>query len=240
MVKRNTFLLFAAVALGQTPEPHFDVAAIHPSMPNREMRIEVGRGQVTLVSLPMHMIIREAGAPDASDIVAGSYARWMLNQYDIQAKAGPATKPGELRLMLQSLLRDRFQMRWHIEQRTKPGVVMVAGRSGLLVKPVASGDPVEAPRFVGKEFRAENATLDEIAAAIGARIYKSIDNKSGIEGRFTFSVTFPTDVSLGGTPIHGDGEILDPISKALGLRFSEGNVNARAIVIDHLEAPNEN
>ncbi len=88
--------------------------------------------------------------------------------------------------------------------------------------------------------RAENATLDEIAAAIAARLYKPIENKSGIEGRFTFSVPFPTDVSLQGTPIKSDGEILDPISKALGLRFSEGNVNARTIVIDHLEDPSEN
>ena len=241
-MKRAIPLLLAAFAFGQNTEPKFDVASIHPTVPGSrgDLRIEIGHGQVVLANLPMHMIFREAYGQGSWGISAGDYRRWMLNQYVIQAKADPATKTSDLRLMLQALLKDRFQMRSHFEQQTETGFLRSAPPLGLKVTPVAAGDSVEAPHFIGKEFRAENATLDEVAAAISARVYRPIENKTGIAGRFTFSVPFPTDVSLQGAGIKGPGEILDPISKALGMRFSEGNVNVRALVIDHLEAPSEN
>ena len=51
-------------------------------------------------------------------------------RYDVQAKAAAAASPHEIRLMLQALLAERFQLRLHRETRTMTGYALTVDRNG--------------------------------------------------------------------------------------------------------------
>jgi uncharacterized protein (TIGR03435 family) len=73
---------------------------------------------------------------DAPDwVIAGD------ERYTIQAKAeAPASTEQQLLQMLQSLLADRFQLRFHREAKDMPGLALTVGKKGAKLKQTASSD----------------------------------------------------------------------------------------------------
>jgi uncharacterized protein (TIGR03435 family) len=86
--------------------------------------------------------MRAAYAPvsaDANPLLEGQIVggrSWIgTDLFDIEAKAeSSAIGPAELQSMLQSLLEDRFQLRYHREERELPVLSLVVGKVGHKVK----------------------------------------------------------------------------------------------------------
>ena len=77
--------------------------------------------QATLMDL-----IRTAYTVDADTIFGPP---WLdADRFDIAAKAPASTSPEAARLMLRSLLADRFQLAVHEDRRPMPGFVLGRGR----------------------------------------------------------------------------------------------------------------
>jgi uncharacterized protein (TIGR03435 family) len=68
-----------------------------------------------------------------------SFPNWVANNnYDIQARAQGNPTKGQMRLMMQSLLADRFKLALHTESQTKPIYALVLskpGRTGPQLQP---------------------------------------------------------------------------------------------------------
>jgi len=136
------FVTLTGVAIAQdnppgkesAPAPKFDVASIKPVAPGARM--------IPSRSLP-------GGAVDLHDItveelivntwhifpyqVLGAPAWIHTAAYDISAKPETAAKPGDVNLMLQALLKDRFGLAMHHETRTLPIYALVtASKDGML------------------------------------------------------------------------------------------------------------
>ncbi len=231
-----SLVVFLALVFGQNAEPRFEVASVRrSSIDSRSTtRIEIGDGRVILTNALLHMIIQEAYGLSSSQQRALGLGQLMLSPFDIQAKAERSAGPVDLRLMLRALLGDRFRMQSHFEQQVIPGLVMTIARGGLKLKTAAAEDPVEPPHFTADEFRGENVSLEEIAAAVANGLYTPTEDRTATNGRFTFSVQFRPGVRS------RRDEAVNAIGLALGLRFVEANVNTRLLVIDHIEAPSEN
>ncbi len=115
----GAFLTLAVAAIAQTdPRPEFEVASIKPSAPGgRGMFIRNspgGRINVTNMTLKELIVVAYRIQPFQ---ISGGPSWFDSARYDISAKAETAPKEGELPLLLQSLLADRFQL--VVERGTK-------------------------------------------------------------------------------------------------------------------------
>jgi uncharacterized protein (TIGR03435 family) len=73
---------------------------------------------------------------------------WMVSEhYDIDARAPVNTPPEQLNAMIQSLMADRFQLRFHRETRDLPVYTLTAARSGFKLKPAKDGSCIPIERF---------------------------------------------------------------------------------------------
>jgi uncharacterized protein (TIGR03435 family) len=99
-------LLFAATAAAQLS---FDVASIKPNTSgDGNDSVNTTEGSVTMRNVSLRMIIEDAYDLKRYSLTAPD---WVDTQrFDINAKVGGKVKQEELRLMLQSLLAERFQL----------------------------------------------------------------------------------------------------------------------------------
>ena len=126
----------AGAAVCQT-RPAFDIADVHMSpradwVKNRRMmdggvlagdRYELRRA--TLVDL-----IRTAYNVDANKVFGGP--GWVdYDRFEVIAKTQPGTRPERLRLMLQTLLAERFRLIVKEDTQQVPGYVLSKGKGSL-------------------------------------------------------------------------------------------------------------
>jgi len=131
-------IVLAGAACGQPadPQPSFDAAEVHifprtsgPNLYARNGAVHGGRWEIKTAT--MVDLIRFAYGFDADKILAGP--NWVeLDRFDVTAKVPPDTGAETQKLMLQSLLRDRFKLVVKKENRPLPTYALVAGKKPLL------------------------------------------------------------------------------------------------------------
>ena len=100
------------LAFGQSsdPPPKFEAADVHisPKTANPYPRFSpVHDGRYEVKTATMVDLVRTAYGFDADKVLGGP--NWLeMDRFDITAKVPPETTPDALKLMLQSLLEDRF------------------------------------------------------------------------------------------------------------------------------------
>lgn len=130
-------LLFTCVA-AFAQSPSFEVASVKlaaPLMPGqRLMRGGPGSnepGRVTFTSVNLQTLIMRA-YDVWTDQVAGPawLADFDKNVYAVIATMPADTSPAQFRVMLQTLLVERFQLRLHHEAQTRPGYDLITAEGG--------------------------------------------------------------------------------------------------------------
>jgi uncharacterized protein (TIGR03435 family) len=115
-----SLLSIAVSAFGQpaAPEPRFDVASVKPSAPGQPgtfIRTAPG-GRLNINNMPLKEMIVMAWRIQPFQISGGP--AWMDSaHYDISAKPEDAAKRSDVPFMLQALLEDRFQLKFHRETK---------------------------------------------------------------------------------------------------------------------------
>src|ERR1700689_3245644 len=133
----------------QAPAPAFEVATIKMGGPevNGLININTGKilnGVVTLANATLSDCLKFAYSLTTEEQIAGP--DWIKDKqvrFEVTAKAAPETPDDQLRLMLQTLLKERFQMTLHFEQREMTHYELVIGKSGPKLKESTVG-PGEA------------------------------------------------------------------------------------------------
>ena len=108
-----------ALAQPGTEAPAFEVISIKPSKAGAGgPRMSPSSGGLVAANVTVKMLIKAAYRVDESSMSGGP--GWLDSaQYDVAAKTERRASGEQLRLMLQKLLAERFQLRVHRE--TKPG-----------------------------------------------------------------------------------------------------------------------
>src|SRR5438067_11004728 len=131
-------VLAAAFAFGQsaTPRPEFEVASIKPSPAaapggHVDVGVHVDGAQVRCTWFSLTDYIGMAYEVKHYQI---SGPPWLASaRFDISAKV-PSGEREHIRLMLQSLLADRFQMKMHREKKDFPVYALTVTKSGIKMK----------------------------------------------------------------------------------------------------------
>ncbi len=146
----------------------------------------------------------------------------------------------EQRLMLQSLLANRFGFKYHLETKTGEVYVLTRGAKPLQIKPPK--DPASDPRAIvvirqgGIDGEAEgiNTTTDYLALRLSRYLQLPVLNKTGIAGSYDFYLS-PDD------PENQDlATAVLRVADRLGLKLKRSRGPIQTLVIDQVQQPSPN
>jgi uncharacterized protein (TIGR03435 family) len=152
-----------------------------------------------------------------------------------------ADPTSEQRLMLQSLLRDRFGFEFHFEM--KQGEVYILSRSSRTLQLKPPKDPSADPRagVINKtgdiwdgEAEGTNTTTDNLALRLSCYLKLPVINQTGITGSYDFFL--PPDDAENTDPVVAVLGVVD----RLGLKIKRTRGPIQSLVIDHIDMPSEN
>jgi uncharacterized protein (TIGR03435 family) len=254
----------------ETPS-RFDIADVHVSAKTTNPFVRTAparKGRYEIRTATMLDLIRIAWAFNADKILGGP--PWLeLDRFDVIAKVPPDLTPDAQRLMLQSLLKDRFQLALHQESKPLPTWALTVGKKLQLKEadgsgetgcklPAASGPPLEGgnritfngdPINLGPgmtiQYSCRNMTMAAFAEGLrtmrGPQLSTPVLDRTGLKGMWNFDVKWSLPVILAvGAP--GDRiSVPDALEKQLGLKLEEVPVPQDVLVVDSVERkPSDN
>ena len=189
------------------------------------------------------------GTPDWTAIGTGT-------RYDIEATTEERVVTEErYHQMLQMMLADRFQLRFHWETHHEPVYLLVADKKGLKLKTTDPSSCTPVPpevtltpngtacgrqyHFNGTHFEGIGMTMKTLAVVLGLSGRPVID-RTGYEGMVDIKLDFTAANRLLIDPADGAPSIFDALPEQLGLRLQPGTAPVDEVVIDHIERPSEN
>ena len=240
-------------------------------------------GRLTAPRITAFRLITWAYEPKACVLALGLISGqpdWVTTDlYDFQATI-PAGTPGygfqqlqdgaapKLQEMLQTMLEDRFKLKFHREKKEMAAfdlVVATPGKiapskdqtpppnpysergalTGTLVSP--DGAPAPGLMLLGSGFwQGTSITVSALATGFGARTGRPVIDKTGLTGFFDIKVPIAPDPNA--TPGQGRGARAGAglstedaqILDALGLKLESSKTTVEVLVIDYIERPSEN
>jgi uncharacterized protein (TIGR03435 family) len=267
MVRRMIALLILAAAATQAqtpPRPEFEVASIRPSkaVGGGSMGAGVGSASEHNVSLKSLMVV----AYRIQDFQISGGPGWTdSDRFDVEAKAADRNAtPDQVRLMLQSLLEDRFKLKLHRETRESSVYALVVDKGGLKMKlsadqtseevngpsPPEAGPNRGAIRY-GKGSLIGNAvTMTLFTRMLSGSLDRTIVDRTNLTGRFDFQLQWtpgPGEASFDPVgnqlPPAADSSgisIFTAIQEQLGLKLESQKGPVEMFVIDSVEKPSAN
>jgi uncharacterized protein (TIGR03435 family) len=249
-------------ALGQSPQqlPSFEVASIKPS-PQSPNGVHGGchgidslytPGQATAAPPLGRCVIGDARLSHLVNIawqmqgmqLIKSGPEWIASgdeRFNVEAKADNPTTVTEKQLlaMLQTLLIDRFQMKFHREPTEVSGFALTIAKNGPRLQDSKSQDPDFNFGEQGKPMRGQPVTfharrisiqrLVDLLSTFGGR-GPGVD-KTGLTGTYDFTLKWDDDA----------GPTLDvALREQLGLRMESQKVPVSYFVIDSAQRPAAN
>jgi len=147
--------------------------------------------------------------------------------YDIDAVT-PVDNPttSELRIMLQSVLAERFNLRYHWQERELPIYALVVARSGSKLQRA----PAES-RGLTLYF-----LLQELSLFV---VDRPIVDHTGLEGQYV--PIQPGDLNhVRDEPLRAASEVSAMLEDRYGLKLEARKELTRVLVVDHIERPSPN
>ncbi len=245
------------VRMAANANPAFEVATIRPSDPAHPEQIITLRGaEVITTNVTVHALINLAYWLHPKQLTGGP-AWTESDKFDVAGKPDAPGQPNvdQMKMMIQKLLADRFQLKFHYEKRDLPVyAVMIAKNGSKLVK--SQDDPKGIPGWsfgrtpAGTRITFRNAPLSQIAAVLQNSMDKPVVDQSGLSERYDFTLTFTPDPAqaalLGGPPPPAADnpdaapDLFTAFQQQLGLKLESTKAPVEVMVIDKVEKPSEN
>ena len=236
-----------------TASPEFEAATIKPVKepdPNRMNDRREGRRYTVRNATLLDLILMSYGVDRQQ--IAGGPAWVATDEYDVVAVAESDTQlvdHGDE--MLQTLLAERFQLKFHREQRERSVYALVVAKGGPKLK-VADANEKQGSgceRLGYCSFHRDS--LPHFARWMGfAVLDRPVVDKTGLAGEFDFTLRWtPDETQFAGMGVHVPPPVDNPnappglytaIQEQLGLRLVAQKIPTEVLVIDHAERPTEN
>jgi bla regulator protein BlaR1 len=201
--------------------PKYEVASIKPyKADDFRVRIMLTPDGISFHGVPARMMLQQAfGVED--DRILGEPAWIKSNRYDVEAKVAPEDAPRlkdlkveQRNAMMLQLLVDRFNLKYHHEQRELPMYAMVVAKGGLKMKPTQADPPgTTAPDNdgpppsagsrppMGKHMLMMNpghlestgASTDMLSHIFSRQLQRTVVDKTGLSGEYDFTLDYTPD-----------------------------------------------
>jgi uncharacterized protein (TIGR03435 family) len=202
----------------------------------------------------MPQLIANAYDIDPANVSGGPV--WLdMDRFDIVAKAPPGTPAATLRLMMQSVLKDRFHLVVHSGTAPMPAYVLSVEKGKLkLTESAESGDPHceykppsdnEPPATIPQiVFACHNETMADFARNLhnlaGGYLDKPVVDSTGLKAAYDFDFKWTPQPLLAKAGADGIS-LFDAVDKELGLKLALETAPRPVLIVDSAdETPTPN
>ncbi len=244
-----------AEALPEPPAAPFEVPVIKPSATDEKGYGHITGDQIETRAIPLMFLITFGWDLNRNNKESIANApKWLdTPKFDILAKAGANVRVDkfssgslinyeDLRNMVRAMITERFQMKWHMEDRPVTAYTLIAAKPRLkpTLDPTERTKCKEGPRPDGKDPRiaspvlnrlitCQNMTVaqigDELQRVASGYIFNTVVDRTGLKGSYDFTLSFssadkilPTASDAGNSSDpNGALSVFDSVNKQLGL-----------------------
>lgn len=243
---------FAQAAAGA---PAFEVASVKPASPqDREIAISTyPGGRITVSLYTLQMLIEEAFDVQSFQVSGGP--RWINDdRYDIVAKPPASSKSSkanppypkappndEQRQMLQTLLSDRFQLKFHRETKEGPVYLLVKGNKELKLQDAKNKDDypwagsIAGGGIAGDGLAGINISMPLLATRLSWYLRRPVLDRTGLTGSYDFKFEYASD-----DPRAERIASIFASVQGIGLKLEAAKGPVETVVIDYAEKPSAN
>lgn len=266
-----TASLFITALAAQQPKasaiPKFEVVAIRLVPPNAD---PIVRSQDFTAILPggqfvdsrtalLFMIAFAYDVKNPSKQLVG-LPNWANNtSFSVAAKPAPdspSLPPAEnyeqVRLMMRSMLEERFHLRMHTETRVEQVLNLKVAKGGMKipevdppVPPAKEGHVNAAMSDRGGRMIGSKATMKGLASALAIFLKQTTIDQTGLPGYYDFNLRWTAPEAAGGQGpgglgSEGIGLLISTLRNQFGLQLEKSTGAVEYWVVDRIELPTEN
>jgi uncharacterized protein (TIGR03435 family) len=229
--------------------PTFDVATIKPGDPAKKGKLIGFQGRhFNAMNFNVNDLIALAYGMHTAQII-GAPAWFATDLYDIDGIPDVEGVPSQKQqnIMMQKLLADRFELKFHHEKKELAVYLITLGKGGpKMTKASGSADDPDAFFFRGfGDLTVRNLTMTEFAVWFqGSVTDKPVVDHTGLTDRYDFTLKWTPDDSQfiqfrGSNPLPPPKENAPPslytaVQEQLGLKIESTKADDDVIVIDHV------
>jgi uncharacterized protein (TIGR03435 family) len=235
-------VLLAGAVLCRAQAPVFEAATVKMGGPEKDglITINTGRiqhGLVTLANATLGDCIKFAYSLTTEDQIAGpDWIKQKQVRFEVTGKSAPGTPEEQQLLMLQSLLKERFGLAFHMEQRVMTHYELVVGKKGpkLVESTVEEADGRGAARLDG--ITSNRITMNKLAMLISRMTRMPVLDKTGLKGYYEVKLQWSPEDITGKTEENPLGPpIFTAVQEQLGLKLESRKGPVDVLVVDHAE-----
>lgn len=261
--------------------PAFADVSIKPSdasVTQPMIRFMYGPAGLTGNNITLQRLIQDAYGVQASQISGAP--DWLSSEkFDIQAKLpqsavdehpDPAQSWSQRKLMMRSLLAERFKLVVHSETKNLPVYALTVAESGFKLQPVKADDSsssgMKTPEglFVGRGnmmmgkgmVTGQALPVADLAHLLSEQLGRPVLDKTGLTGKYDFSLQWAAAgnelsalaagesgsgaASSASQPAASGPSLFEALQQQLGLKLEPQQSPMETLVIDHVEQLAEN
>jgi uncharacterized protein (TIGR03435 family) len=177
--------------------------------------------------------------------------------FDVETSAQGDPDSDQIRLMVQSLLADRFKLVVHPETRQLPIYTLVVakpgslppsdatkcstGADGLTSLPVCGallGNPT--PTKNGRHMIGKSLTIQDVIRQLDGFVDRVVIDRTNLAGKYDVDLTFAPQELANAEPLDAAPSLFTALQEQLGLKLDAQTGPVDVLVIDHVERPSEN
>jgi uncharacterized protein (TIGR03435 family) len=232
---------------GVQPPLRFEVVSIRPRQsdsgePSNRQILPGGRFVATATTV--RTLIRIAFGIDDNRISGAP--GWIDNEtFDINgtiANRAEVTNPQQFQQLILSLLEDRFQFKFHREEKEAPVFWLELdkpGRLGAALKPSApDSQPNMSTNRNGSRaaMKASQMSMVDVAAALSRQAGRPVEDHTDLKGKFDFQIEWGPEE----TPDSSYPSLFTVLKEQLGLKLQSAKGTTETLVIDQISQPSAN
>ena len=240
---------------GQAGQPSFEVADVKVNK-SGEARMAVDfqpGGKLSMRNVPMKIMIAMAYhvRPDA---VTGGPGWMESDRFDVVAKALQTTSPDELRLMLRTLLAERFKLAIHTDQKMLPAYALLLAKTGpklqtseaglLTDQRCGPGEGAADQKHVACQHMTMAVLADTLQEIAPRDLAVPVVDQTGLPGSYNFKLDWtPAVRAAPGTVAEAPASptLFEAVETQLGLKLESKKLPLPIIVVDAVErVPTDN
>jgi uncharacterized protein (TIGR03435 family) len=180
--------------------------------------------------------------------IRGKLVESTLFQVTAKATGNPPPSTDQFRLMLQTLLVERFHLRVRHTTKILPIYNLVVSKGGVKMKEspadavfaaqISGGSPGRMTRMVSKGVTAQWLVNNQLSGAS----HRPVFDKTGLTARYDFTLEWVAEnpAATPDAPMAEGPSLFTALQEQLGLRLESATAPFDTIEIEHAEKPTEN
>jgi uncharacterized protein (TIGR03435 family) len=219
-----------------TSQPAFDVATVKPSPPPSGDAIYINLGAESHGTVRMANVTLGECILWAYDLVSAeqvSGPAWISERavrFDIVAKASSGTPSDQLRVMMQTLLAERFALKLRSEPRRMEHLELSVSKAGAKLEKSADRSPGSPFEYRRGWLAYSHITTHTLAVLLARQLKQIVLDKTSLPGFYDVKLEWtPDDEGVAGV------DIFSAVRQQLGLNLEMKKTPVEVLMVEHAE-----